>query len=114
MAQYHLLDDIYVNNQLIEKGQIVSDTGPGALLPANYVPTAAFDPIDADAIAKFWAAGPIIEYAAPTLIRSRWTNVGVAAPLVRWVPFANPNTQGLYILTGAGRAFGPKQGMWNV
>jgi hypothetical protein len=113
MAQYHLLDDIYVNNQLIEKGTIVSDT-PGGQLPANYVPSAAFDPIDVDAINKFWAAGPIIEYAAPTLIRSRWTGVAVAAPLVRWVPFANPNTQGLFILTGSGHALGPKQGSWNV
>jgi hypothetical protein len=117
MARYRLIADIFVNNVLLEMGSIVSDTGPGAQLPANYVPSSACDPLDNDGIQKLWNAGPREmgrANSSPALgnwgTQGHWSNVPIAAPLVHWKPFQTPNTNNLWILTGAGGALGPVQG----
>ena len=66
MAQYRLLTDHYVGGSYLQAGSVVSDE-PNVELPSNWIPTPACDPIDEDAINKFFAAGPqdCAEAAAP-------------------------------------------------
>jgi hypothetical protein len=95
MAIYKLTSSIVVNSAggtVLVAGQTVSDTGPGAQLPANYVPNGCCDPQDADGVQKMFAAGPI----APTIDLFR------GPPTTWWKPVVgtgNPNR--LYKLTGA-------------
>jgi hypothetical protein len=101
MAKYRLLADHYVKNVLLPAGSIVSDTGEGAELPNGYVPTPNMDPLDADAVIKFHAAGPQL----PGPIISRWTGATVAPPVTKWIPdpsapLGNPGNQ--YSLSGLG------------
>jgi hypothetical protein len=58
MASYRLLADHYVSDQLLQAGSIVSDVGPGAVLPSGYIPTLACDPQDSDGLQRFFWAGP--------------------------------------------------------
>lgn len=75
-------------------GSVVSDVG--GQLPAGFVPSAYMDPLDTDAVTKFYAAGPQFRPVSGTL----------AQPAVTyWVPdpsqpASNPYFQ--FVLTGLG------------
>jgi hypothetical protein len=119
MATYRVMSPIFVNGRLIEAGQVVSDTGLGALLPANFVPSGACDPMDADAIQKFWNVGPReMDWANASVTQGtwgtqggRWTGVTIAPPTIYWTPFRNPNPNNEFILTGVGAVLGMKQAL---
>ena len=104
MAIYKLTSSIVVNianGTVLTAGQTVTDTGPGAQLPANYVPNGCCDPQDADGAQKMWNAGPI----APTIDLFR------PPPACFWLVVAGTKSPDRrYQLTGIGAALGPKLG----
>jgi hypothetical protein len=95
MAIYKLLSSIVVNaacGTVLTAGRTVTDTGPGAQLPPNFVPNGCCDPQDADGVQKMWNAGPV----APII------DAFIAPPTTYWLAVAgtlSPNR--LYKLTGA-------------
>ena len=54
-ASYRLLRPHYIFNRELEVGQIVTE---GVEIPFGWVPTLAVDPLNASAVAAFYAAGP--------------------------------------------------------
>jgi hypothetical protein len=84
MASYRLLVDHYVGTQYLEAGSIVSDSGPGAVLPPNWIPTTACDPVDAQALTNFRNAGPPGNDAEPNKGLGPWWTGG------RWAPVGPP------------------------
>jgi hypothetical protein len=94
LAIYKLTSSIVVNSAngtVLVAGQTVTDTGPGAQLPAGFIPNGCCDAQDADGVNKMWAAGPI----QPTI------NLFTPPPTTWWKPVvgtATPNR--LYKLTG--------------
>ena len=113
-AVYRLLAPHLVNNVYLDAGSIVTE---GKELPIGWKPTHAVDPQNSDGVLALWQAGPREDgraNATPTLgdygIRGQFSNVFIAPPLVYWRPFQTPNTNNLFILTGAGAALGPVQG----
>jgi hypothetical protein len=104
MAVYRLLVDHYVGTTYCEAGSVVSDSGPGALLPAGWTPTTACDPIDVQAVQNFWNAGPRGQSDAepsrglgPWWSAGRWQGVPVKPPAYYWVRQGD----GRFILRGA-------------
>ena len=92
-----------VQAECLQAGSVVTDTGHGAQLPNGFVPTSYCDPLDADAVTKFYNAGPQI----PRLIRAQWTGVPVGPPVTYWKPDPNAspgNPSRQYVLTGLGAA----------
>jgi hypothetical protein len=68
MATYKLLSSIVVpaaDGTVLVAGQVVTDTGPGAQLPAGFIPNGCCDPQNADAAQKMWNAGPVIPTIDP-------------------------------------------------
>jgi hypothetical protein len=94
VAIYKLTSSIVVNiadGTVLVAGQTVTDTGPGAQLPPNYVPNGCCDPIDADGVNKVWAAGPI----PPTI------DLFTPPPITYWAPVAGTaSPTRFYKLTG--------------
>jgi len=95
MATYRALTDLYLSSGMyVQAGTTVSDNpGPGvALIPSNWVPPAnAVDPLDPDAVSKYWQAGPAgcldAEWRRALFTNgSRWSDVPVAAPATQWLP----------------------------
>jgi hypothetical protein len=83
---------------LLPADTIVSDVQPGGQLPAGWVPSAYCDPLDPDAVSKFYAAGPQFAQIGSTLVQPAQTY---------WIrdpsqPASNPYHQ--YILVGLGAA----------
>jgi hypothetical protein len=105
MAIYKLTSSIVVNSAggtVLVAGQTVTDTGPGAQLPSNFVPNGCCDAQDADGVQRVWNAGPI----QPTI------DLFTPPPTTWWKPVAgtgNPNR--LYKLTGLGAALPPVLGI---
>src|SRR5215831_17801981 len=96
MATYRALTDLYLASGVyVQAGTTFSDSGPGALIPTNWQPpTNAVDPIDPDAVQKYWQAGPAgcldAEWRRALFTNcSRWSDVPVAPPATQWLP-ANP------------------------
>jgi hypothetical protein len=111
MASYRLLAPHYVRTQYLGAGEVVSD-GPGGVLPSGWVPTIGVDPLDEDAIQRFWNAGSIAQVRQPWWSQGYWGMQGgrwvpgVGPPLIYWEPATSPASW--WILTGAGAALGPK------
>jgi hypothetical protein len=91
MSSYRLLADHYVSNQLLQAGSIVSDSGPGAVLPPGYIPTLACDPVDTGGLQAFFNAGPTpamasAEHGALSTVfnGNRWSGIAVSAPVHYW------------------------------
>src|SRR6266487_2462774 len=90
MATYRLLADHYVHPYYLSAGLIVSDS-PGGQLPPNWLPTTGVDPLDADAIQKFWNARtnvsghPFLAEGIWGTQNGRWTGVPIAPAAIRWV-----------------------------
>jgi hypothetical protein len=109
MAIWRALADIApgANWPYISAGTVFSDL-PGQsapwMVPTNYPPNAYFEPLDADALAKFYIAGPYLPGGS--------VPIRVAQAATRWVPYAgappgNPYRQ--FSLTGLGLALAPLQ-----
>jgi len=114
MAKYRALVDLYLPSGVyVQAGSIITDAGLSPDVPPTWQPPTAVDPIDADAITKFWTAGPAGQSNAepnrslgPWFLGGRWTGVPVAAPVIYWVAVLGSTTH-QFILTGAGAALGP-------
>jgi hypothetical protein len=104
MARYRLLQDHYIGGGHLSAGTTVSTVDAGGVLPTDFVPTPAMDPLDMPAIRAFWNAGP----RDPIWL---YWNVNVVPPAkVRWVQVKSPRRGvRLYQLTGEGEELGPRQ-----
>jgi hypothetical protein len=51
-ATYRLLSDVVVNGAVIHAGTTIT-------MPDEWAPPSAVDPLDSNAIANFWNAGPV-------------------------------------------------------
>jgi hypothetical protein len=71
-------------------------------VPSNFIPPAACDPLDADGLNKFFAAG--VQLLG--LCRIQWSNQNVPAPKIWWQLVSQINQT--YQLTGAGAVLGQK------
>jgi hypothetical protein len=94
MAQYRTLVDVYVGGQHILAGTTLT-------MADNFVPSAAFDPLDTPALNAFYAAGP----APPPLVRAQWSTQFVAAPVTYWREI--PGTPVQWQLMGLGANLPP-------
>src|SRR4029077_1596369 len=86
----------------IPAGSIVSDE-PGGQLPSGYIPTPYMDPLDADAVSKFAAAGIQLPGSCCRLMRT---------PATRWVVDPNAtagNPYRQYVMTGLGAGLPMRQ-----
>jgi hypothetical protein len=90
MGVYRLLADHYVNNQLLQAGSVVTDVGPGAVLPFGWIPSLAVDAQDTDGLQKFFNAGPGSSGQAEhgvlsiALNGNRWSGIPVGPPIHFW------------------------------
>jgi hypothetical protein len=61
--KFRMLSDHYINDRIFSAGEVVE-------MPADWVPSNAVEPLDADATEAFWRAGPqqlgAIRVALPT------------------------------------------------
>lgn len=75
MSTYLLLEDHWIGNNYLPAGSTQTTADIGGLLPTGWVPTPNVDPLDAAAVAAFYAAGPVLP--GPTQLRptTRWTRV---------------------------------------
>jgi len=113
MATYRALTDLYLASGVyVQAGTTFSDSGPGALIPTNWQPpTNAVDPIDPDAVQRYWQVGPrgmsdAEPYRAVFTNSARWLDVAVPAPATYWIR-ANPqNAAAGFVLNGMGSNYG--------
>jgi hypothetical protein len=102
MSSYRFLQDHSVGGAYYQAGTIASTADVGGTLPVNFQPTGACEPLDAPAVAAFYAMGPQLR----ALIRQQWVGLPVAKPFTYWIPNPNPtqpgNTGREYVLTGLG------------
>jgi hypothetical protein len=71
MGKWRLLSDHYMQNGMIAAGEVVE-------MPADWRPSNAVEPLDAEAVDAFYAAGPQVV----PLVSERW-NV-VTQPTTYW------------------------------
>ena len=73
MALYRTLVDVYIGGAHILAGTTLT-------LPDNFVPSAAYDPLDTPAVNAFYAQGP----KPPPLARTQFSTQFVAGPVTYW------------------------------
>jgi hypothetical protein len=103
MSTYRWLQDgVGPSGHYFHAGDIVSTSDVGGLLPANWVPPGAVEPLDNSAVAAFYAAGPQFT----PLVRQQWSGVPVSPPATYWraIPNTNPT---MWQLTGLGSGLPP-------
>jgi hypothetical protein len=106
MAQYRMLEDHYVNNQLLAAGttQTTQDENGAGLLPANWTPSANVEPMNASAVTQFYNQGP----KPLGLVRQQFSTVFVVPPTTFWKATVSANSQTTsYSLTGLGASLAP-------
>ena len=96
MSTYRFLADHYTDGGFVQAGSIASTADVGGILPSDFKPTGACDPLDQPALAAFYAMGPQVGWP----IRQQWAGIGVSPAVTRWV-LADPNSRA-YVLTGLG------------
>jgi hypothetical protein len=103
MASYRLLVDHYIGDRYLEADSVVTE---GRDIPVGWVPSLSVDPLDSDAVQKFWnqLPGPLLceEFAWPG--GSRRSDVSKPAPAIYWRKIDNDT----FILTGGGASLGPR------
>ena len=84
MAPYRLLTDHYIGGVYLQAGTTVTE---GVEVPSGWLPSIATDPIDNDAINKFFAEGPRGQSDAepnrslgPWFSGTRWSGIGIGPP----------------------------------
>jgi hypothetical protein len=98
MSSYRLLGPHSVGGAYLPTGSTQSTSDVGGLLPVGWVPSGNVDPLDAGAVAAFYAAGPA--RASPARFAPR--------PKTFWQrsPGANSGCE-IWQLTGLGSALAP-------
>lgn len=106
MAFYRFLSDHNIGGVYFQAGTTATTADvPGGQLPLGWVPTGAVEAMDLAAVSAVWAAG--VQLTGK--VQTQWAGIGVAPPVTRWVPVAQPNPSQLYQLTGLGAALAPRQ-----
>lgn len=106
-AVYRLLADHYLASGYAPAGTVVTE---GLQIPNGWIPTTASEPQNAQAIQNFWNAGPQAQKDAESGRDRFWSGAALFSqvpPVIYWNSIGN----GLWQLTGAGAALGPKGGM---
>jgi hypothetical protein len=104
MSTYRLLADHYVGTAYFLAGTIQSTADvPGGMLPLNWQPSGACEPLDTPAVNAFYAQGP----QTLPLVRSRWTGIFVPRPVTYWQVISNGPGFNTYQLTGLGSGLPP-------
>ena len=82
MARYRALQDIDLgaNWPQVQAGTILTDQPPVPNIPANWVPPAAAEPLDAAATSAYWSAG--VQLLG--MVRQQWSGVSLAPPQTFW------------------------------
>jgi hypothetical protein len=102
MSTYRLLADHFISNQLLQAGTVQTTANiPGGVLPLNFQPSGACEPLDASAVSQFYAQGP---QTFPVLIRQQWSTIPVFSPTTFWrqLPYGQR-----WQLTGLGAGLPP-------
>ena len=120
--RFRALTDIFTPGcGYVQAGQILSSTpGPGEIpIPSHWIhPAHAVDPLDPDAVERYWQAGPAgcmdAEWRRALFTNcARWSDVPVAPPSTQWLP-VDPTKPWLgFVLSGGGGNYGPKPPMGN-
>ena len=103
MAQFRLLGDHSIANQVLLAGTIQATADVGGVLPVNWKPTGNSEPLDSAALTLFYNAGPQV----PGLVRQQWSTIGLAPPVTYWratSPLTGPTS---WQLTGLGAGLAP-------
>lgn len=79
-ATYYMLEDHWINEHYLQAGTIQKTADLGGNLPINWVPSPNVDPVDANAVAAYTAAG----YRPRGLIRMQYSNLPVNPPVYNW------------------------------
>jgi hypothetical protein len=91
MATYKALTDLWLPGGIYaEAGDLINDTGSGVgwPVPATWIPPAqAVDPLDNDALNKYFAAGPQLCSEQPFMTLSPWNQQNG-----RWEPVFKSST----------------------
>ena len=77
MSAYRFLQDHSISGAYYQAGTVASTADVGGTLPVNFQPTGACEPLDAPAVAAFYAMGPQLR----ALIRQQWTGIPWPDPL---------------------------------
>ena len=103
MSTYRFLADHYTEAGFVQAGSVASTADVGGILPTGWQPTGAVDPLDAPAVAAFYAMGPQVGWP----IRQQWAGIGVSPAVTRWIS-SNPDSRE-FVLTGLGAGLAPRQ-----
>jgi hypothetical protein len=95
-STYRLLEDHAIAGTVLPAGTTQSTADVGGLLPVGRVPTPNVDPLDAPALAAFYAQGRVL----PGPIVTQFSTIGVSRPVTFWSRQGN----GQYALGGLGAA----------
>ena len=109
MSAYRFLSDHSIAGQYYPAGTVASTADAGGSLPVGWRPSGSVDPVDAPALAAFYAAGPQFP---GNPIRTQFTGINVPRPATVWLPVpgsATPPTK-MYSLSGLGAALAPVSG----
>jgi hypothetical protein len=110
MSQYFFLTDHWIGGQYYSAGTTAFTRDViGGTLPTGWVPSGGVDPLDAPALAAFYAQGPQFPFVPS---RTQFTGVNVVPPITFWKPVvgsANPNR--MYQLQGLGLGLPPVLGI---
>jgi hypothetical protein len=108
MPTYRALGDIDLGIKFpyVQAGSILTDQGPNANIPKNWVPPFCVEPLDAAALTAFYANGP--GPSGPIL--NHWAGLNVPLPITFWKFVSGSNPNRLYGLTGLGAALPPVLG----
>jgi len=79
VATYRTLVDVYIGGAHILAGTTITTAD-------NFVPSAAYDPLDTPAVNQFYAQGP----RATPLARTQWSTQFVAPAVTYWKPTPLP------------------------
>jgi hypothetical protein len=105
-ASYFLLQPHYINDNYYQAWTVVTE---GREIPFGWPPTLMVDPLNAQAVAAFYAAGPRTGYQGPGYDWQGWQNfdinrqAAIQKPITHWFE-ASP---GMFKLTGLGVALPP-------
>jgi hypothetical protein len=103
MSSYRFFQDHSIGGNYYPAGTTASTSDVGGTLPVGFVPTPACDPLDASALAAFYAVGPqlLLTFQFGTL------SFQVRPPATYWKATPIGSGAASYQLTGLGASLSP-------
>ena len=80
MSLYRFLEDASVGQNYYQAGTQASTQDVGGTLPTGWIPNGNIDPLDAGALAAFYAKGP----QPLGLVRPQFSTISVVPPTTYW------------------------------